>query len=112
MDNGLRIAELCSLQLLDVGLENRKIRVVVKGGDQKPGWFGETTKERSIFWLRVRLAAPGVHSLFARVGGVTPANPRRYLKKDCQIEQAGRGSVADYSRGAQLGVTGFGVLGR
>lgn len=74
-DSGLRAAELCRLRLLDVDLEGQRLKVIVKGGDEKPGWFGETTADWLRAWLRARMVAPGVHTFFAAVGGGQPGYP-------------------------------------
>lgn len=74
-DSGLRAAEICRLRVDDVDLEKRMLKVVVKGGDERLGWFGETTAKRLQAWLRVRLAPPGVYTIFVAVGGSTPGYP-------------------------------------
>lgn len=74
-DSGLRAAELCRLRLLDVDLKERRLKVVVKGGNEMPGYFGETTAERCRAWLRTRMVAPGISSFFVAVGGMNPGFP-------------------------------------
>lgn len=71
-DSGLRSAELCRLRLSDLDLEAREFVVVVKGGDQEKGWFGEVTAERLWMWLEVRAAGVNVPEVFVAVGGFTP----------------------------------------
>ena len=73
-DTGLRAAELCRLTDNKIDLVSRSLAVVVKGGDEKPRWFGETTVRYLLAWgeLRGGLARPGVAELFVSTGGIRP----------------------------------------
>jgi len=71
-DSGIRAAELCRLKLRDVDVRGRGFKVIIKGGDQERGWFGEVTAERLVAWLDMRMAHSNVLELFVSVGGNTP----------------------------------------
>jgi site-specific recombinase XerD len=60
------------LRIDEVDLKNRIFKVVIKGGNELPGWFGETTAEYLEAWLRVRMAPPHIKEMFISVGGVRP----------------------------------------
>jgi integrase/recombinase XerD len=69
-DSGLRAAELCRLRIQDIDLEEKEFKVIIKGGNELPGWFGEKTKSYLAEWIAVRW---GMHSiLFPSIGGNTP----------------------------------------
>lgn len=66
LDAGLRAAEVCRLQLVDVNLELGLVLVVVKGGQQRFGVLGLRTRARVAQWIgyRQRLAAADEGALF------------------------------------------------
>lgn len=69
VDSGLRSAELCRLQLADVDVESGRLVVVVKGGDERFGYFGVRTADRLRSWYEVRDCRLGVGHVFVSVGG-------------------------------------------
>jgi site-specific recombinase XerD len=72
-DSGLRAAELCRLQIDDVDLTQQELKVVVKGGNEERGWFGETTTDYIRAWLQIRTRFPQFDdALFVSVGGTRP----------------------------------------
>jgi len=71
VDCRLRSSELCRLRVRDVGLETRRLRVVVKGGRESERVFSEETRALLAAWLSVRLAADGCETVFVSVGGNT-----------------------------------------
>ena len=73
-DSGLRAAELCRLAVvdLDFSVQPGELRVVVKGGNEERGYFGNQTRLYLERWLAVRRAAAGERALFVSVGGLTP----------------------------------------
>ncbi len=76
-DPGLRAAELCSLRLADLNLEQKEIIIIAKGGNQEIGYFGEYAANCLEAWLVVRqqLAVQGVQAVFVSIGGITPGMP-------------------------------------
>jgi integrase len=74
LDSGLRISEICRLELRHVDLVDRNLSVIVKGGDWGEGVFSKDTANYIGKWLPVRDAwsAPGIKTLFVSVGGDTP----------------------------------------
>lgn len=72
LDTGLRNAEVCRLRLADLDLEQRRLVVRIKGGDEAWGYFGSGCCKRLDAWLGVRRARAGVGTVFVSVGGNTP----------------------------------------
>jgi site-specific recombinase XerD len=64
LDTGLRVSEVCRLQLADVDFDRRVFQVIVKGGQWGMGVYSEKTGEYIADWLAVRKPAPGVSALF------------------------------------------------
>jgi len=64
LDTGLRVSELCRLQVEDVDLEKRRLQVIVKGGQWGTAVFSPQTAQYISEWLAVRHAAQGVGNLF------------------------------------------------
>lgn len=54
IDAGLRSAELCRLTIGNLDLKKRTLLVVVKGGSEKGGVFGEETQRALAQWLAMR----------------------------------------------------------
>lgn len=77
LDTGLRAAEVCRLKLKNLDLENRSLRVRIKGGDWGHGAYTDITAGWLRAWLRLRskLAAADVDSVFVAVGGGQPGQP-------------------------------------
>ena len=72
LDTGLRNSEVCGLRLVDLDLEEQRLVVRIKGGDEAWGYFGSGCRERLAAWLAVRPARAGVGTVFVSVGGNTP----------------------------------------
>jgi len=64
LDTGLRVSEVCRLQLCDMDLERRLLQVIVKGGQWGAGVYSQRTAEYLDDWLTVRRPAPGVGAVF------------------------------------------------
>lgn len=64
--SGLRLAELVGLDLADVDLNERLLRVMGKGGKERMVPFGNTARDAVLAWLKVRgeLCQPGEPALF------------------------------------------------
>jgi integrase/recombinase XerD len=75
LSSGLRESELCHLLLGEVDMEHGRLTTKVKGGDDGDGVFGFDTAAALSSWLAVRVAAPGVETVFVSVGGNTPGRP-------------------------------------
>ena len=77
LDSGLRISEICRLELRLVDLANRKLSVIVKGGYWADGVFSHETSNYIRSWLpaRAAIAKPGVKTLFVSIGGDTKGKP-------------------------------------
>lgn len=69
VDSGLRAAEICRLQWSDLNLERRELKVVVKGGDERRGYFGDETVARLKMWRSVQPVREGVNTVFSALGG-------------------------------------------
>ncbi len=73
-DSGLRSIELCRLRLDDLNLDEKELHVRIKGGAVLPGWWGERTAGYLTAWLAVRVARPGVETVFVSIRGRTAGN--------------------------------------
>jgi integrase/recombinase XerD len=73
LDTGLRSSELCRLRMEDTSIRNRKLRVVVKGGDWSHRVFGRYAGSCLTSWLGVRSrhAWPDTQEVFVGIGGRT-----------------------------------------
>jgi site-specific recombinase XerD len=74
LDTGLRVSEVCSLDLRYLDLEERTLRVVVKGGQWSYAVFSPHTTACLTDWLtdRAFIADPESRAVFVSVGGNTP----------------------------------------
>lgn len=75
LDTGLRVSELCRLQLADTDLEHRTLQVIVKGGQWKSAIYGTGTAANIYRWLNYRRIADGQGYLFTHIktgDGLTP----------------------------------------
>jgi integrase len=52
-----------------VQCDNVKLKVVIKGGDEDRGYFGDKTVKRLEDWLDVRPAKPGINTVFTALSG-------------------------------------------
>jgi integrase len=77
LDTGLRVAEMCRLELKYLDLDDRTLRVIVKGGDWNTRYFSEETAKFLKWWLvtRAGFAKHGVKTVFVSVGGDTLGEP-------------------------------------
>jgi integrase/recombinase XerC len=82
---GVRVSELCGLDVDDVDLGRRVLRVLGKGGKERTVPFGEPAAEAVRAWLTwgrpalVRPASPPALLLGARGGRFQPASVRRIV---------------------------------
>lgn len=74
LDSGLREAEACRLLVADVVMEERRLTVQVKGGNDGDGIFSRDTQAALSAWLAIRplYARPEVGNFFVSVGGLLP----------------------------------------
>jgi len=74
LDSGLRVSEVCRLEVRHVDLEERNLKVVVKGGKWAEGVFSSYTALYLSNWLAIRgdYAAPLVKTFFVGIGGNKP----------------------------------------
>jgi len=74
VDSGLRVSELCRLELRTLDLETRSLWVVVKGGEWEKGVYSDITAAYIATWFadRQTIAKPGVKAVFVSIGGNTP----------------------------------------
>jgi len=82
VDSGLRATEACNVKVKDVHfnvnvmgvVKINLFTVVVKGGDEELGYFGDATADRLKLWLETRqkLVKNGVETLFISLGGIKP----------------------------------------
>jgi len=74
LDSGLRVSEVCNLELNRVHLEDLKCDVVIKGGNWASALFSEYTRSCIINWLgdRNNFACQSNKFLFCSLGGNTP----------------------------------------
>ena len=69
LDTGLRVAELCSLQMSNIDWGEQTLCVMGKGGKGRKVPFGQTTRQVLLSYLSRRGDIPGVHALFVGVLG-------------------------------------------
>lgn len=74
LDTGLRVSEICRLQLSKIDLQRRKLTVIIKGGDVGAAVFTELTAHYISWWLPIRstYAKPETKELFIGIAGTTP----------------------------------------
>ncbi len=74
LDSGLREAEVCRLTMADVSMEERRLTVTIKGGNDGDGIFSRDTQAVLSAWLALRshYAGPGVQNFFVSIGGTRP----------------------------------------
>lgn len=86
LDSGLRAAEVCRLELQYVDLEERRLRVQVKGGAWGTGVFSAYTAACLSTWLadREMVACQGERALFVGIGGA---------KRGCRMHTGGLRAV-------------------
>jgi integrase len=71
LDTGLRVSEVCNLELRYLELEHMRLAVVVKGGQWAGAVYSDYTASCIASWLadREAIARPGVKTVFVSVGG-------------------------------------------
>ena len=76
-DSGLRSAEVCRLRVCDLDLDNQRLQVIAKGGEEEVAYFGRVCRKYLTAWLddREKLAAPGIQTVFVSIGGIIPGQP-------------------------------------
>lgn len=74
LDSGLRVSEVCNLELNRVNLNDLKCDVIIKGGDWASALFSEYTRSCLISWLgdRNKIVCQSMKYLFCSLGGNTP----------------------------------------
>jgi site-specific recombinase XerD len=74
LDTGLRASEVCSLAISKLNLEERSLRVKIKGGGWGTGVFTEYTKGWLEEWIKARenVAHSRVQNVFVSVKGIKP----------------------------------------
>lgn len=74
LDTGLRISEICRLDIDHVDFERKHFVVLAKGGKYHHGIFSDRTLQSLKNWMAIRgpIAKPGVKNLFVSIGGHTP----------------------------------------
>jgi len=70
LDTGLRASEICKLDLHYLDMEERKLRVVIKGGRWAMAMFSISTQRYMEAWLAIR--QPLGEPVFLSVGGIIP----------------------------------------
>lgn len=77
LDSGLRVSEMCRLEMKYLFLDHLSLSVIVKGGDWKDKFFSPVTASYLSSWLadRENLISPEVKTVFASVGGNKPGHP-------------------------------------
>jgi integrase len=77
LDTGLRVSEMCRLELKYLDLDKLLLSVVVKGGDWREKTFSPITANYIHDWLsdRLNIVASQVGEVFVSVGGNTPGRP-------------------------------------
>jgi integrase/recombinase XerC len=77
LDTGLRVSEVCRLQVQYLDNQKRKFSVIVKGGRWAGGIYGAHTASYLDNWLaaRSKIVHAGVSTVFIGVGGLTPGQP-------------------------------------
>ncbi|HYQ64731.1 tyrosine recombinase XerC [Actinophytocola sp.] len=82
---GIRVSELCGLDIDDVDLDTRVVRVLGKGGKERTVPFGEPAARAVVDWLRrgrpalTSPASPPALLLGVRGGRFQPASVRRIV---------------------------------
>lgn len=92
--SGMRVAELCGLDLGDIQINRRTARVLGKGNKERTVPFGEPAAEALDRWItggRGELAAAGERALFVGVRGkrIDPRQVRRVVQRSAQANGAG-----------------------
>ena len=107
LDTGLRASEVCNLQVRYLDLEERQLRVVIKGGRWGTAMFSESTSRFIDNWLAIRPA--GCDAVFVAVGGNTPGKPltRMGLQRIVKYwgEKAGIGMLSPHDLRRTFAVT-------
>ena len=69
LDTGLRVSEVCRAELRYLDLEEKQLRVVIKGGKWGLAVFSDATRRYLESWLSIR--PMGMETIFVSVGGST-----------------------------------------
>lgn len=76
LDTGLRAGELCAILLQDIDCQNRRIRVIGKGGNQELVYYSQKCQKILKKWLDVRSSiSTRCNNLFVSLGGISPGKP-------------------------------------
>lgn len=78
LDTGLRVSEICNIQLADMDLTRRSLQVIVKGGQWESAIFTAQTSNYIDHWLKFRKVKDGKNALFTstRQNIGAPLTPR------------------------------------
>ncbi|MEU8151986.1 tyrosine-type recombinase/integrase [Nonomuraea sp. NPDC048901] len=94
IDNGMRVGGLCGLRLEDVDLRGRRLKIVLKGGDEHWAPIGDKTATAIDRYLRVRARHARADSEWLWLGIKSIQEPR-LLKGGVQGMLKRRGKQAD-----------------
>ena len=74
LDTGLRVSEVCRLEMRYLDIEKRHIDVIVKGGNWEEAVFSPYTANCLLAWIADRdcIARDDARTVFLGVGGMTP----------------------------------------
>jgi site-specific recombinase XerD len=77
LDSGLRVSEVCHLEVKNLNIQERHLSVIIKGGRWGEGVFSMETARYLENWIVLRkdLAVSGIKTVFVGIGGNTPGQP-------------------------------------
>jgi integrase/recombinase XerC len=77
LDSGLRVSEICRLEMKYLNIQDRHLAVIIKGGRWGKGVFSVETARYLENWIDIRgnFAAPDVKTVFVGIKGNTPGRP-------------------------------------
>lgn len=120
VETGMRISEICRLEIMHVDLKKRHLDVIAKNQKWREGVFTELTAMCIDVWLnaRNRYALPGVRTVFVSVNGktkgakLTPSGMRANFRRMGLRADIGRLSPHDLRRTMAMLLTAQGAPSR
>jgi len=107
LDTGLRASEVCNLDLRYLDMEERQLRVIIKGGKWGMAMFSDPTQRFLADWLAIR--PKGGEAVFLSIGGLTPGKrlTRMGLQRIVKYwgENAGIGQLSPHDLRRTFAVT-------